>query len=274
MIVRSKPQEGYISVSKAEIYYREIGQGRPILVLHGGPDFDHTYLLPELDRLSSSYRLIYYDQRGRGKSAKHVQPEDVSIHSDVQDLDTVREHFQLDSIAILGHSWGGLLAIEYAILHPEHVSHLILMSTAPISHKDYLLLHEHRRRNSPADIEKLKADRVDLKYQEGDPDSVAAYYRIHFRAALRQPPHLDQIIARLSASFTKDGILKARAIENRLMNETWLSRKYNRIPQLIVPIIQAIADAQFVLLKNCGHFAYLECPNQVHQAIENFVDLT
>jgi proline iminopeptidase len=169
------------------------------------------------------------------------------------------------------------------------------MSTAPISHKDYLLLHEHRRRNSPADIEKLKADRVDLKYQEGDPDSVAAYYRIHFRAALRQPPHLDQIIARLSASFTKDGILKARAIENRLMNETWLSRKYNRIPQLkklsiptlilhgdsdfiplqcIVPIIQAIADAQFVLLKNCGHFAYLECPNQVHQAIENFVDLT
>ncbi len=59
-------REGYIPAGNARLYYRDIGQGQPIIVLHGGPDFDHTYLLPDLDRLSDSFRLIYYDQRGRG----------------------------------------------------------------------------------------------------------------------------------------------------------------------------------------------------------------
>ena len=63
------PLDGYIPVENARLYYREIGQGQPILLLHGGPDFDHTYLLPDMDRLSNAFRLIYYDQRGRGKSA-------------------------------------------------------------------------------------------------------------------------------------------------------------------------------------------------------------
>src|SRR5258707_14733160 len=62
-------REGYASVEKANLFYREVGQGRPILIIHGGPDFDHTYLLPDMDRLSDAYHLIYYDLRGRGKSA-------------------------------------------------------------------------------------------------------------------------------------------------------------------------------------------------------------
>jgi pimeloyl-ACP methyl ester carboxylesterase len=63
------------------------GGASRIIILHGGPDYDHTYLLPDLDRLSDSFRLIYYDQRGRGKSADNVQPEDVSIESEIEDID-------------------------------------------------------------------------------------------------------------------------------------------------------------------------------------------
>ena len=284
-------REGYIPINKGEIYTREIGQGKPIIILHGGPDFDHTYLLPDMDRLSDTYRLIYYDQRGRGKSAQNTEPDDVSIESEMIDLDTLRKYYQLESVALLGHSWGGLLALEYAIRHPECVSHLILMNTAPVSHADYLLLRQERLRSSPADMEKLKARATDARYHEGDPDTVAGYYRIHFRAALRQPEHLDQVIKSLRESFTKEGIRKAREIETRLMYETWLSDEYNLIPKLkllavptlilhgdsdfiplecIHPIIQAIPEAQFTLLKDCGHFSYLECPDQVREAIDSF----
>src|SRR6266852_9594909 len=70
------PLESRIPVGKASLYAREIGRGQPIIVLHGGPDFDHGYLLPDLDRLADAFRLIYYDQRGRGKSADHVRPEE------------------------------------------------------------------------------------------------------------------------------------------------------------------------------------------------------
>ena len=68
------PRESRISVGRASLYSREIGQGKAIIVLHGGPDFDHAYLLPDLDRLANSFRLIYYDQRGRGRSADGVLP--------------------------------------------------------------------------------------------------------------------------------------------------------------------------------------------------------
>ena len=225
-------RKGFIPVKTAELFYREIGQGRPMVVVHGGPDFDHTYLLPELDRLSDAYRLIYYDQRGRGKSAGTVQPEDVSLQSDVEDLDSVREYFQLNSVAVLGHSWGGVLALEYALRHSHHLSHLILMNTGPASYDDYLLLRQDRRSRATADIEALKARASEAQYREGDPDSVAAYYRIHFRAALKQPEHLESVIDRLRKSFTQEGILKARAIEDRLMDETWLWPEYNLLPQL------------------------------------------
>jgi proline iminopeptidase len=169
----------------------------------------------------------------------------------------------------------------------------MLMNTAPASHDDYMLLQQDRRKRAAADVEELKARSSDAKYQEGDPDTVAEYYRIHFRATLRQPEHLERVIESLRRSFTKEGILKAREIEERLMHETWLSSEYNlllklkrlRVPTLvihgdydIVPvecaahIAQAIPGACFVLLRECGHFSYLECPDEVRKETADFFD--
>src|SRR5881398_1369639 len=92
---------GYIPVERGRLFFREIGQGLPIIILHGGPDFDHLYLLPEMDRLARHFRLIYYDQRGRGKSAIDVEPEDVSLASEISDIESVRKHFHLDRVAVL-----------------------------------------------------------------------------------------------------------------------------------------------------------------------------
>jgi proline iminopeptidase len=75
-----------ITVGGPPLYARVIGNGQPLIVLHGGPDFDHKYLLPELDNLANAYRLIYYDQRGRGLSAERARPEDVTLASEVEDV--------------------------------------------------------------------------------------------------------------------------------------------------------------------------------------------
>jgi proline iminopeptidase len=285
------PREGYAPVENAALYFREVGQGRPIIVLHGGPDFDHSYLLPDMDRMADSFRLIYYDQRGRGKSGENVRAEDVSLQSDVEDLECLRRHLQAESVAVLGHSWGCVLALEYAIRHPSHVSHLILLNAAPASHGDYMLLRQERRRRAAADVEELRLRSSEAKYREGDPDTVAAYYRVHFRATLRQADQLERVIASLRASFTRSGILKARAIEARLMNDTWLSSGYDLLPQLeqldiptlvihgdddLIPvdcaahIAWAMPKARFVVLKGCGHFSYLERPDEVRREITGF----
>jgi proline iminopeptidase len=282
-------RERRIPVGSAELYAREIGQGQPVIVLHGGPDFDHTYLLPDLDRLADAFRLIYYDQRGRGRSADGVRPEDVSLESEMSDLDAVRRSFQLGSTAILGHSWGTVLALEYAIRHPERVSHLILMNPAPASHRDLLLLRKERAEKMGADLEGKNAIAATDAYKNGDPDTVVAYYRIHFAKALARPEDLEKLMAVMAPSFNREGVLKARKIEDRLVSETWLSSGYDltarigklRIPTLVlygdhdlVPsgvsagIARAIPGARLVTLENCGHFSYLECPDAVRREID------
>jgi proline iminopeptidase len=273
------------------LYVREIGQGPAVIVLHGGPDFDHTYLVPELDRLSDEFHLIYYDQRGRGRSADGVKPEDVTLASDVSDLDQIRRYFKLDSVVILGHSWGAVLALEYALRYPERVSRLILMNPAPVSQNDFKEMRKERLEKLGPDADRLTAMRASGGYKEGDPDAVAAYYRIHFRAAFARPENLDKIVERLRSSFTKEGILKARAIEDRLMDDTWLSPGYDLLPRLktlkvptlvinsdheIIPagtpkhIAESIPGARMVTLQDCGHFSYLECPAAVREQIDLF----
>ena len=106
------------------LFCREVGEGPPIVVVHGGPDFDHSYFLPELDRLAESFRLLYYDQRGRGRSADGVRPEDVSLAFRDRGPRSGAEPLRLESDRRARASWGGVLAMEYAVRHPERVSQL------------------------------------------------------------------------------------------------------------------------------------------------------
>jgi len=290
----AKPHESRIPVGGAELYSRDIGHGTAIIVLHGGPDFDHSYLLPELDRLSDSYHLIYYDQRGRGQSADGVKPEDVTLASDIADIEKVRQYYHLDSVVLLGHSWGTVLALEYALRYPGRVSHMILMNPGPASTDDYQQLKKEWLEKRPEDMERRKAISATAAYKEADPDAVVAYYRIHFKPALARSEDYEKLITRMQASFVRQGsagIIKARAVESRLMSETWAAPEYNllprlkglRIPTLVVTgdhefipiptaehITQALPNARMVTLKDCGHFSYMESPVAVREQIDAF----
>ena len=283
--------EGYLAVDHAQLYYRIRGQGQPLMLLHGGPSFSHTYLLPDMDRLADAFRLFYFDQRGRGKSARDVDPAEVSIQSEVDDLERVRAYFQLERAALLGHSWGGLLALEYALRHPERVSHLILLNTAPASHDDCLLFEQERDGHAPDDAALVLELASSPAYVEGDLEARAAADRVYFRATLRSPELLERLIEQLQTGWTKQDVLTARAIGKRLWGETYESTGYDllprltglRIPTLIlhgdydfVPlacaahIAEALPDARLVVLSDCGHFSYLERPDAVRTALSEF----
>src|SRR5262252_4244834 len=241
-----------ISVPGASLYCREVGRGTPMIVLHGGPDFDISYLLPELDRLSDKFHLIYYDQRGRGRSAEHVKPEDVTLESEMADLDQVREHFHLDKVVLLGHSWGTVLALEYALRHQEHVSRLVLMDPAPASAADINRFRQERVEKWPVLMELRKAIADTTAYKEGEPDAVVAYYRVHFKPALARSEDYEKLILKMQARFIeegKEGILKSRAVEGRLVNETWASPNgydlHPKLKGLSIPALVITGDHDF-----------------------------
>lgn len=288
---RGTPREVRVPVGKFELYARDIGQGRPIIMLHGGPDFDQSYFLPDMDQFADSYHLIYYDQRGRGKSAVNVQPEDVTMASEMTDLDAVREHFKLGSVTLLGHSWGSVLALEYAIRHPDRVSHLILLNPAPATAVDWKRMRDARVAALGDDLKRMRAIAATDAYKQGDPDAVTAYYRIHFTQAIRKPEDLDRLMTRMHASFTKEGVLRARQVEDRLNAETTLVQGYDLLPKLralnvptlvvwgdhdfipfdtVAPIARALPNARLVTVKECGHFSFMECPGAVRKTFRDF----
>jgi len=204
----------------------------------------------------------------------------------------VREHYRLARTAILGHSWGTVLALEYALAHPDRVSHLILMNPAPASAADYGRFRTERREKMGADLDRIRAVAATDAFKAGDPDAVVAYYRIHFKAALARPEDYERLMAIMKPSFaTSEAILKARHVEDRLMADTWSLDGYDVLPKLrslniptlviygdrdFIPsfvaehIAQALPAARFVTMKDCGHFAYLECPEPVRKEIDGF----
>jgi len=141
-------------------------------------------------------------------------------------------------------------------------------------------------------MERRKAIADSDAYKQGDPQAVTAYYRIHFKPALAREEDYEKIVSRMRASFTKEGVLKARAVEARLMTETSSSPEVNllpslqavKIPSLIITgdhefipletaqhIAQALPNAHLVRLQQCGHFSYMDQPIAVHKEIDALV---
>lgn len=122
-------QEGFISVTGGRIWYQSIGSvGKtPLIVLHGGPGYPHDYLEP-LAELSDRFRVIFYDQLGCGKSGRPSDAGLWQIPRFVDELAALTEELRLRDFYLFGHSWGTILAVEYALLHPEKVRGLVLAS--------------------------------------------------------------------------------------------------------------------------------------------------
>jgi proline iminopeptidase len=116
------------AVNGTELAYVVVGDGVPCLAMHGGLGVDHTQFREWLDPLGDVLRLVYYDHRANGRSGRAL-PETITLDQLVADADGLRSHLGLGRAAVQGHSVGGCLALEYALRHPERVSHSLLVGT-------------------------------------------------------------------------------------------------------------------------------------------------
>ncbi|MGQ4646000.1 alpha/beta fold hydrolase [Lyngbya aestuarii] len=99
------------------------------LVIHGGPGADHSSYKPAFSPLSQKMQLVYFDHRGQGRSARGPK-ETYTLDNNVEDMEALRQYLGLDKIVVLGTSYGGMVALAYAVRYPQYVSHLIVIATA------------------------------------------------------------------------------------------------------------------------------------------------
>lgn len=123
------PQEKWVDVPGGRVWTRTYGTGRrpALLVLHGGPGMP-AYYLEGLSALAAEHDVVLFDQLGCGRSERPNDPELWTVARAVAEVDAVRSGLDLGTVSLLGHSWGGFLAVAYTLAHPANVSAIILSS--------------------------------------------------------------------------------------------------------------------------------------------------
>ena len=263
-----------------DLYEYRSGNGPEVVVLHGGPGAQHDYLLPGFDRLASGRTLVYYDQRGGGRSPVG---RDVSVgwREHVDDLAALRDLWRLDRLHLCGYSWGGLLAMLFTVTYPERVASLALVSPAPAAQRERLEFEQNlARRNATPE---LIAERAALQGSGLRSKDVAAYNQRLFELAVSGYFH-DPRRARELTPFRITGRTQ-QEVWNSLGDDFDLRPALSRldVPAIVVhgdddpiplPTARATAEAlraPLVVLPECGHVPYVEAAGAFVAALDPFL---
>jgi proline iminopeptidase len=286
-IAHAKAHEVFIPARECKLFCRTLGKGKPLVVIHAGPGLSQDYLLPHLYQLAENHFVIFYDQRGSGRSSGEINEDTINIDTFVKDIESIRKAFAFDKISILGHSWGGFLALHYAIAHRDNVEKLIVSNCEPASVDELeLFKSEYARRIAPYQ-EKISAMQSTKEFLEGKPEAITQFYRLLFRTYCHTQEKADLLQLHMSPTAAINGFKVLELVwQNTFKGPFNLhpSLKNLRIPTLVihgdsdpVPSITAqhihesIPGSKYVLLKECGHFPFVEQPTAYFQSLKEFL---
>lgn len=284
-----RARQGLLSLETARIFYEVVGEGEPIIVVHGGPGLDHNYLQPGLDALATRNTLVYYDQRGTGRSVANLDSAAINLDAFVEDIDALRQALGYERVSVLGHSWGALLAIEYATRHPDATRALILMNPVePGARFRDQVEDRQRRARTVEDSTELATLTATEGFAARDPNIVSQVYRIGFRQSLRDRTRIDEIELNLAESTAKNGFDVARLLGASMGEVDWWDRlptiqvpalvlhgRYDISPSAMSQALGASLGQGRVVVLETGHFPYVEGRDALVSAISTFfVDLS
>jgi len=277
--VDTSPRTTTRQVRGVNIYERRIGNGPPAIVLHGGPGAHHDYLLPNFDALSRGRELIYYDQRGGGRSAVSRETA-VGWREHVADLDQLRGQWGLEQLTLVGYSWGGLLALLYALEHPDRVGRLALVSPAP-AWREARQEFERRfqERNLAPALQQQRAELRASGLRERDPAeyaqrvfelSVAPYFFDPTRAHDLTPFRVTGRTQQEVWSSLNEYDLRPRLADLKLP-AILLQGEADVIPLEASRVVADLLEADFQLLPRCGHVPYIEAYERFVSLLDSFL---
>jgi proline iminopeptidase len=270
------------------------GKGaQSIIVLHGGAGLSMAYLRPDLEPLGTYATVIYYDQRGRGRSSLTANPKHLTVAKHVDDLESVRKFFGLQRITLLGHSWGAGLAIEYALRYPRRVDRLIMvaaMEPRRAAYDDQFQANVVRWMD-----EKTRAELAALSDSMSNaPDIIGTcrrFFALLIRGYYADPARITW--SRGDPCADPPEAIRAGNQTNTLVNESWGNWDYReRVKNLRTQslLIHGVSDpipleaakewvatlpvSRLLVVPNSGHFPFVEQPEQFFSAVGAFINGT
>lgn len=278
-------QDGSFTRDGVQLHYRAAGSGTPVVFLSGGPGFDVDYMIPVADFVPASYRRVFYEQRGTGRSRLDtVTEQNMTLRHVVEDLEALRVHLERERLFLVGHSWGGMLAMAYAAAYPDKVDRMILIGPGGPTLEFTSWFNDNiRMRLRPEDLEAQR------KWSEApqrgvDPDKAG----LENMKAISPGYFFERDKGLAFASQLPDGVYKAQV--NRLLFAD-MTRSYDLRPNLRkvtrpVLIVQghqdpigdktaedihaSITSSVLQYINQCGHFPWIEQPEQFRRIMSEF----
>lgn len=271
----------HVPLRGIRLFVRRVGAGEPVVVLHGGPGAHHDYLRPGFDGLAAGRELLYYDQRGGGQSgvAREVP---VGWTEQVEDLEALREHWGIERLTLAGYSWGGLLALLYAVGRPERVGRLALVSPAPAwraAREGFERTFAQRNLDPVFQEERRRLRESGLR--ERDPAafqqrifelSVAPYFHDPARARDLTPFRVTGRTQQEVWSSLGDYDLRPRLPALRGIPALVLHGEADVIPIAAARTTAELLGAAFHPVPACGHVPYVEAYDEFVRVVGRFLE--
>ena len=291
----SPAREGYVVTSdSARLHYRIIGQGSDTLIaIHGGPGVDLESIAGDFAPLAERHVVIFYDQRGTGRSTLPSDTSRLNATQQIADLDQVRAYFGLARATLVAHSYGPLLAATYAIAHPDRVRRMVFFGPVPPRRGDFWrrFAQAVRPRTDSADGALMTGALKRLADPAADARAACRdYWAAAMKPRLSEPARTLPLIKSDLCASDPAGIRYGLSTTNRVVMASygdWDLRpqlRTLRVPTLVVhgedeaiPMelveewIASLPDATLIKVPKAAHFAYAERPEIVWPAVEAFL---
>jgi len=280
---------GFTATTDVPLFWARYGvSGAPVLlVLHGGPGADHGYLLPQMLELSDRFELVLYDQRGGGRS-KTDDRAPITWQTHVTDLERVIRELAVTPLTLLGYSWGGLLALLYAMEAARQAvspapARLVLIDPAPISREFRRGFEaEFARRQAAGTVTELREKLAASGLREQDPEayrqrafelSVAGYFAdpaaSHDLTPFRVTGRVQESVW---ASLGDYDLATPGQLDRVAVRTLIVHGRQDPIPLASSEAAARILDAELVIIDGAGHVPYVERPQPLFTAIRTFLD--
>jgi proline iminopeptidase len=281
-------------VDSVSLFYRIQGQGRDtIIAIHGGPGVDLESIANDFAPLTEHHVVIFYDQRGTGRS---TLPEDTTVltaERQIADLDAVRRHFHLTRVTLVAHSYGPLLAATYALAHPDAVRRMVFFNPVPPRKGDFWQRFGKTMNTRLDSAQRARLAEITKRLDDpasGIVEQCRALWAIALRPRLAQPDSTLPLIKSDLCASDPVGIRYGLTVTNRLVMASYgdwdlrpqlhkletptlvVHGEQDAIPMdLVQEWVTSMPHAQLLRVPKAAHFSYVEQPQIVWPAVEKFL---
>lgn len=288
-------REGFVSFRGYDVWYRMVGNrdepGRlPLLCLHGGPGVPHDYLEPLEAVATSGRRVIFYDQLGSGNSDHPHNPAMWTVPLFVAEVGVARQALELERVHILGQSWGGMLAMEYALTQPQGLASLVV-ADSPASIPQWVAEANRLRAELPPDVQLtlVKHEQAGTTDAPEYRTAMMEYYRRHVCRIDPMPDCVQRAFDKLNScpevyntmngpsEFFVSGTLKDWDITDRLgeihVPTLVVGGRYDEATPVITETVhRGIPGSEWVIFEQSSHLPHVEEPEHYRQVVEGFLE--